>query len=112
MAGLALAARVRAGFGADVAADGLPAAAGFLAAVGGLPAADGFFAAVGFLAADGLLGFGAALAVLGLAAGCAGADARSLSLVSGGAPLGRATRLSLRRWGRVRGSDPMTPGLR
>jgi hypothetical protein len=34
----------------------------------------------------------------------------SLWLSTGGAPAGDAARLSLRRWGRVRGSDPITPG--
>jgi hypothetical protein len=56
-------------------------------------------AAAGFLA---LLDFGAAAAFT---------TAGSCAWVSmGGAPAG-AARFSLRRWGRVRGRDPITPGL-
>jgi hypothetical protein len=56
-------------------------------------------AAAGFLA---LLDFGAAAAFT---------TAGSCAWVSmGGAPAG-AGRFSLRRWGRVRGRDPITPGL-
>jgi hypothetical protein len=39
----------------------------------------------------------------------AGSTARWVS--TGGAPTGGAARLALRRWGRVRGRDPITPGL-
>jgi hypothetical protein len=101
-------------------------------AVEGLAAADGFFAVGALAAADGFLAVGVlagadALAVVGLLAVVvrSAALALALALVAAGlrgavavfgwsaaVSVGAAAagpRFSLRRWGRVEGSDPITP---
>jgi hypothetical protein len=99
-------------------------------AVEGLAAADGFFAVGALAAADGFLAVGVlagadALAVVGLLAVVVRSAALALALVAAGlrgavavfgwsaaVSVGAAAagpRFSLRRWGRVEGSDPITP---
>jgi hypothetical protein len=82
---------------------------GGVGGVGGVGVAVGALVARAGLAAA-LVGLDFAAARLGAAA-FATAGSAALWLSTGGAPAGEAARLSLRRWGLVRGSDPMTPGL-
>src|SRR6185437_6292767 len=111
----------RGGAGAAAAGVGLAAAAGLGLAAAGLALgavrvdapARGF--AAGFLAALALAGASAFTFAGAAASTVAGAAAVTTSgscawLSRGGAPAG-AGRFALRRWGRVRGSDPITPGL-
>jgi hypothetical protein len=98
--------------GVGVAVGALVARAGLAAALVGLG-----FALVGLGFAAARLGLAVVAVGLDFAAARLGAAAfatagsAALWLSTGGAPAGEAARLSLRRWGLVRGSDPMTPGL-
>jgi hypothetical protein len=87
-----------------LAVEALPAADGFLA-VEALPAADGFLAVEALPAADGFL----AAEVLAARVRLAGAAVVFGCSAAASVYPAAGPRFVLRRWGRVEGSDPITP---
>jgi hypothetical protein len=90
--------------GGFLAVEALPAADGFLA-VEALPAADGFLAVEALPAADGFL----AAEVLAARVRLAGAAVVFGCSAAASVYPAAGPRFVLRRWGRVEGSDPITP---